>query len=89
MRYCLLEVAVSFWIWFFVPRLPVSVNKEILYLLISFGCAVDAQDRFGETALHVACDVSAQNVQMLLDAGGRVNIQDNAGIVLQLVQHIL
>ncbi|XP_060564184.1 serine/threonine-protein phosphatase 6 regulatory ankyrin repeat subunit A-like [Ruditapes philippinarum] len=58
---------------------PCEVNKEILYILISFGCAVDTQDRFGETALHVAANKSAQNVQMLLDAGSPVNIQDNAG----------
>jgi ankyrin repeat protein len=60
----------------------VLVNKEILYILISFGCAVDTQDRFGETALHVAANKSAQNVQMLLDAGSPVNIQDNAGILV-------
>ncbi|XP_045187984.1 ankyrin repeat domain-containing protein 2-like [Mercenaria mercenaria] len=58
---------------------PSDVSKEILYLLISFGCAVDSQDRFGETALHVASEVSAASVQMLLDAGCKVNIQDNAG----------
>lgn len=57
----------------------ISVSKEILYLLISFGCTLNARDRFGQTALHVASEISADGVEMLLDAGCNVNCQDNAG----------
>lgn len=81
---------------------PSDASKEILYLLISFGCPVNARDRFGQTVLHVASETSADSVQMLLDAGCNVNAQDNAGLtplmlacqsssqqVLNIVQYLM
>ncbi|KAL4235295.1 hypothetical protein ACF0H5_006930 [Mactra antiquata] len=59
---------------------PCDESFEIIRLLIAFGCPIDAQDRFGQAAIHIACQqLEPCYIPILLEGGCSVNIQDNAG----------
>ena len=57
---------------------------DIIDLLLYFGCPLTTQNRFGETALHIAAKGNPQFVERLLQGGSSVNSRDNAGISLTL-----
>ncbi|XP_060083609.1 ankyrin repeat domain-containing protein 7-like [Ylistrum balloti] len=58
---------------------PSPAVKDMLQILVYFGTSLDSVGRFGQTPLHIACHNSATTVQVLLETGASVNIQDNAG----------
>lgn len=53
--------------------------RAMLELLVYFGARLDVADRFGFLPIHTAAGVSADHVQLLLDAGSPIDSQDNAG----------
>uniref|UniRef100_A0A8C2MQ35 Ankyrin repeat domain 6 n=1 Tax=Cricetulus griseus TaxID=10029 RepID=A0A8C2MQ35_CRIGR len=61
-------------------RATVVGNIEIITALIREGCALDRQDKAGNTALHLACQNSrSQSTRVLLLGGSRADLKNNAG----------
>ncbi|CAG2232491.1 Phosducin-like protein [Mytilus edulis] len=56
-----------------------DTSLEILSLLVYFGTSLNTMDRFGQTPLHHAARVSAQNVKILLEGGANSDLMDNSG----------
>lgn len=55
-------------------------NVEAVRLIIEAGCNLDAQDRFGYTALHFAAEGQLHKiVQELLHAGAQSDLEDQNG----------
>ena len=46
-------------------------------------------DRFGQTPLHHAARISAQNVKILLEGGANSDLMDNSGTVKSFCVHLL
>ncbi|XP_076092379.1 uncharacterized protein LOC143063855 [Mytilus galloprovincialis] len=58
---------------------PDEASLEILSLLVYFGTSLNTMDRFGQTPLHHAARISAQNVKILLEGGANSDLMDNSG----------
>ncbi|XP_065399808.1 ankyrin repeat domain-containing protein 6 isoform X15 [Macaca fascicularis] len=62
-------------------RATVVGNTEIIAALIHEGCALDRQDKAGNTALHLACQNShSQSTRVLLLAGSRADLKNNGSV---------
>jgi ankyrin repeat protein len=55
-------------------------NSEIIKLLQSHGCDLEARDNSGKTALHISCSMgNKENVLALIRMGGNVNAKSDEG----------